>query len=106
MNTTSQNPGSRFPFSSGPDAMDNRTLYVTLVAATGLAFVVILVIYYFLSGRNPLNRVGYGVLASVLPALGTLVVVKLTRLFVSWRGATVVYMILFALVVLIQAFGR
>ena len=106
MNTTSQNPGSRFPFSSGPDAMDNRTLYMTLVAATGLAFVVILVIYYFLSGRNPLNRVGYGVLASVLPALGTLVVVKLTRLFVSWRGATVVYMILFALVVLIQAFGR
>jgi len=106
MNTTSQNPGSRFPFSSGPDAMDNRTLYVTLVAATGLAFVVILVIYYFLSGRNPLNRVGYGVLASVLPALGTVVVVKLTRLFVSWRGATVVYMILFALVVLIQAFGR
>lgn len=106
MNTTSQNPGHNVPVGSGHNAMDNRTLYLTLAVSAVLAFLFVLILYASLSGRIPLNRVPYGVFVSVLPALGALVVVKLTRVFVSWLGAAMVYFFLFVLVLIIQAFGR
>jgi hypothetical protein len=106
MNPTSQNPGSKFPFSSGHNAMDNRTLYLTLAVSTVLGFLFTLVLYASVFGRNPFNRLGYGIFVSVLPALGAFVVLKLTRLLVSWRGAVFIYVVLFALVVIIQALGR
>jgi len=104
MTPTPENPQSKF--SLGHNAMDNRTLYLTLAASAGLAFVAILIIYAWIFGRNPLNRLGYGFFVSVLPALCALLVVKLTRLFVSWRGAATVYIVLFVLFLILQAFGR
>jgi hypothetical protein len=87
--------------------MNNRTLYATLAASTGVGFVFILLLYASLSGRNPVpSRVAYGIFVSVLPALATFVVLKLTNLFVSWRGAVVVYVAWFVLVVIIQAYIR
>jgi len=107
MNSASQNPGQKFPIGSGPNAMNNRTLYATLAASTAVGFVFILVLYASLSGRNPVpSRVAYGIFVSVLPALGALVVLKLTNVFVSWWGAVVVYLALFVLVVIIQAYAR
>jgi hypothetical protein len=106
MNTTSQNPGNRFPFNSGPNAMDNRSLYLTLAVSAGLAFLITLIIYASISGRNPLTRVGYGILVSLVPALGVIAVIKITRLLVSRVGAVFIYTILFVLVLLLQAVGR
>lgn len=76
--------------------MNNRTLYVTLAVSSGLALMFIL-IEYALHGGNPLNRLEYGLFMSVLPALGTLIVLKLTKLLVSWRGAALIYLLLFLL---------
>ena len=107
MNSTSQSPGQKFPMGSGPNAMNNRTLYATLAASTAVGFVFILVLYASLSGRNPVpSRVAYGIFISVLPALATFVVLKLTNLFVSWWGAVIVYLVWFALAVIIQAYAR
>jgi hypothetical protein len=106
MNPTSQNPGTKFPFISGHNPMDDRTLYLTLVASACLSFAVILIFYAAVFGRNPANRVGFGLLVSVPPALGTLLVAKLTKAFESWLGAFLVYLALLVLAVIIQAFGR
>ena len=86
--------------------MDNRTLYVTVAVSAAVALALTLLLYYAQSGRNPGNRLGYGLFVSVLPALATLVVLKLTSVFVSWRGAVLVYVLLFALLVIVQGFGR
>jgi hypothetical protein len=106
MNPTSQNPGSKFPFSSGHNPMGNRTLYLTLFGSTVLGFLFILVLYAVVFGLNPANRLGYGLLVSIPPGFGALVVVKLTRVFDSWLGAFGVYVSLFVLAAIIQAFGR
>ena len=106
MNSTSQNPRRKAPLSSGPYAMDNRTLIATLGASTSLGFLFVLLLYMALSGRSPGPRVPYGVFVSVLPALGAFVVLKLTNIFVSWWGAVIVYLALFVLGLFIQAFAR
>jgi uncharacterized protein YacL len=103
MNTTSQNPGNRFPLGSEPNV---RTLYLTLAVAAGITLLVTLLLYASLSGRNPLNRLGYGIIVSILPVLGTLLFIRLTKRFASWRGVAIVYVVLFVLFVLIQAVGR
>jgi hypothetical protein len=103
MNSTSQSPG----LSSGPNAINNKTLYATLAASAGIAFLFILLLYALLSGRNPVpSRLAYGIFISVLPALGAFVVLKLTHVFVSWWGAVIVYLALFVLAVIIQAYSR
>src|SRR5690242_3200441 len=96
MNSTSQNPGRKFPLGSGPNSINNRTLYATLGVATAAAFLFILVLYAW-HGLNPLNRIGYGVFMSLLPAVGAFVVLKFTNFFASWRGAAIVYLVLFVL---------
>jgi hypothetical protein len=78
--------------------MSNRTIYITLAASAGFVFFFTLTLYA-LHGGNPLNRLGYGIFVSVLPAVGALVVLKFTRLLVSWRGAALIYVLLFLLVV-------
>src|SRR5215216_4771897 len=103
MNSTSQNPGQKFPFDSGPNAIDNKTLIATLAVSTSLGFVFVLLLYVALSGRSPGPRVPYGVFVSVLPAVGAFVVLRLTNLFVSWWGAVIVYLALFVLGLFIQA---
>jgi hypothetical protein len=102
MNPTSQNTGHRFPFSSGHTVMNGRTLYVALFTATALGFLLILLEYKVVQGHNPFNRMGYAVFMSVVPALGALLVLKLTNFFVSWRGAAIVYIALFVLVLIIH----
>lgn len=105
MNPTPQSPGQAFR--SGPNAMDDRTLFTTLAASTVLAFTFLLVLWMARSGRtNPLPRVPFGLLVTVLPALGAYLVLRVTNIFISWRGAVVVYIALFVLAVIIQAFGR
>ena len=107
MNSTSQNPGQKFPLGPEPNAMDNKTLIATLAVSTSIAFVFTLLLYAVLSGRNPIPpRLHYGVLMSVLPALGVLLVYKLSRAVVSLRGAVMIYLMLFILLLVIQAFGR
>lgn len=105
MNSTSQNPGHKFPFSSGHNAMDDRALIATLAVSVGVAFVLTLVLYASLGG-NPLHRLGYGVLMSVTPALAAVALLKLTRLFVSRLGAVFIYAVLFIIVLIIQVVGR
>ena len=102
----SQNPARKFPFGSGPNAMNNRTLYATLAVSAAAAFVFTLLLYAWLSGRNPVSRLGYGIFVSVLPAVGALIVLKLTNVFVTWRGAAIVYFALFVLVVIFLILGR
>jgi len=85
--------------------MHNRALYATLTVSTGLGLLFIL-IEYDLHGRDPSNRLGYGIFVSLLPAVGALVVLKLTKLLISWRGAVLstvvttalIYLLLFLLV--------
>lgn len=87
--------------------MNNRTLYATLAASTAVGFVSVLLLYASVSGRNPVpSRLGYGIFISVLPALATFVLLKLTNLFVTWWGTVIVYLALFALAVIIQAYAR
>lgn len=105
MNSTSQTPRDRFPFSSGPDAMDNWGLFVTLAKAVGVAFVVILLVSAA-QGASLLPRVGYGILVCVPPAFGVVAVIKITRILLSRLGAVVIYAVLLVLVVIFQAVGR
>lgn len=105
MKPTSQDPGRKLRFSSGHNVMNNRTIYVTLAASAGLALLFILV-EYASHDRNPLHRLGYGVFVSVLPAVGAFVLLKLTKLLISWRGAVLstwataalIYLLLFLLI--------
>jgi hypothetical protein len=106
MNSTPQNPGHKFPFSSEHNAMDNKTLIVTLGVSMAVAFSFTLLLYASMSSNPVSSRVGYGVLVSLLPALGVLGVLKLTRLLLSWRGAVFIYVLLFVVVLIIQMFGR
>ena len=75
---------------------------MALVTSAAFGFLFILLEYYLVQGRNPFNRMGYAVFMSVVPALGALLVLKLTNFFVSWRGAAVVYIALFVLVLIIH----
>src|ERR1041385_8265889 len=106
MNINSQNPEGKFSFSRGHNAMDNRSLYLTLAVSASLGLLFILVLYKLLSSNAPVSRLPYAVFVSVLPALGALVVLRLTRLAVPWRGGilptwatgALLYLLLFLLV--------
>jgi len=108
MNSTSDTPARKFPFGFGPNAMNNTTLYITLAASVAAGLLFILVFYSSRPGNpNPIaSRLPYGIFMSVLPALFALVVIKLTRIFVAWWGAVVVYLALFCLTVIFQTYAR
>jgi len=103
MNPTSQPQGSKFSLGSEPNV---RTLYLTLAVSAGVSLLFTLLLYASVFGRNPLNRLGYGIFVSIVPALGALIFLKLTKRYASWRAIAVVYVVLFALVLVIQALGR
>ena len=103
MTVTSQNQ-AKVPLMLSPNAMNNRTLIATLTTLTIAAFLFTILLYALIGG-NPLNRLAYGMFVSVLPALGALIVLKLTNVFVSWRGAAVVYSAFFFLVVMVSRFS-
>jgi hypothetical protein len=85
--------------------MKDGALMLTLTLFTVLAFLFTLILYAW-PGRNPSNRIGYGIFVSVLPAAGAFVLLKLTKLFTSWQRVAIVYLVLFVLVLIIQIFGR
>ena len=79
--------------------MENKTLYVTLATSASLALLFTLLLYAWLTdGHNPLPRLHYGLFVSVLPAVGALVVLKLTKRSVSWKRVVLIYVLLFILV--------
>lgn len=86
--------------------MNNRILYVTLAVAAAITFAFTLILYAWLTRSSSVSpRLGYAVFVSLLPALGALVVLKLTRLSIPWRGtvlsikstAALIYFLLFLL---------
>lgn len=88
--------------------MNNTTLYRTLIVSAAIGFLVVLVLYASLPGNpNPISsRVPYGIFMSGLPALGVLLVTKLSKALISRRGAVTMYLMLFVLLLVIQTFGR
>jgi len=106
MNSTSHTPEHKFPFGSGPNAMNNRTLYLTLLASACLGFVSILTLYAVTAPNPVSSRLAFGIFLSLLPAVGAFVVLKFTKRLVSWRGAVFIYIALFVLLAVIQAVGR
>lgn len=106
MKTTLDNPGSRFPFSSGPDAMGNGALILTLAFSVAVALTITLALYSLISPNPVLSRLPFGLLVSLVPAVGVIAVIKLTKLLLSWRGAVFIYTVLFVAFLLLQAVGR
>lgn len=84
--------------------MTSKTLYLTLTMCAAISFVLILLIYAFVFDRNPLNRIGYGVFVSVVPALLALLAPKFAKASRARIAAT--YFLLFAVVVVVQALLR
>ena len=103
INSTSPNPESKFWSGLGPSPFNSGTPYLTLLVSAGVIFFFVLAIW---PGSNPLNRMAYGLFVSVLPALGTLLFLRITKLLVPWYGAATIYLLLFFLIVIVQSFGR
>ena len=103
--STTDNPGTKFWNSPGPNVLNNSRLVLTFLvyACLGCAFVILL---YAWGDGNPLNRMGFAVFVSVIPALVALAFLRLTKLPVSWQGAGTLYLLIFFMVLIIQNFGR
>lgn len=78
---------------------------MTLVFAV-LTLLFTLLLYAAVFGRNPLNRLGFGIFVSIVPALAALIFIRLTKRYASWRGVAIVYAVSFVLILIIQALGR
>lgn len=102
MNSTSQTPDTKFSLGSEPNV---RTLYLTLGVSAVVALLITFLVY-FLRGGDPSNRLEFGIVMSLLPALGAFIFLRFTKRFVSWPTVVIVYGVLFVLIVLIQAVGR
>lgn len=85
--------------------MKTKIPYLTLLACAVTAFLYTLT-RYVLAGGNPSNRMGYAIFISLVPALGALLLLRLTKLFRSWPQAAAVYVLLFMLTTIIQSYGR
>lgn len=85
--------------------MKTKTPYLTVALCSGIAFVFTLLLYVLVFNRNPLNRFGYGVYVSLVPALTTLVYAKL-RGIRSRNEIALIYFLLFLVVVNIQSCAR
>ena len=69
-----------------------------------ITFLLLLLLYGLVLNLNPLNRIGYAVFTSFLPAILGLVIVRLYRF--SARGAVVTYVVLLMMTIAIQALMR
>jgi hypothetical protein len=76
---------------------------LTLLLSTISAFVLTLLIY-LIAGSNPLNRIGYAVLVSLSPAIITFIAMKIWKLSARWTVIT--YVVLFLVMVIVQAVMR
>ncbi len=91
--------------------MKNKTLYLTLLACAVTVFLFtmaryVLVARYLGTSINPLNRLGYGIFISIVPALAAFVAIKLGRRSLSWKWTAGVYALMFVLTSTIQFYGR
>lgn len=85
--------------------MKTKTPYLTVALCSGTAFVFMLLLYVLVFNRNPLNRIGYGVFVSLLPAFVTLAYAKL-RGIRSRKEIALIYFLVFAVVVVVQGVLR
>lgn len=84
--------------------MKTKTLLFTLLLCSSTTFVLILSIYAFWNGRNPFNRMGYGVFISLVPALFALLAPKFAKASRVRIAAT--YALLFSALIVVQALLR
>jgi hypothetical protein len=75
---------------------------LTLIFCALAGFVIILSIYSFAFGGNPLNRIHFALFASLIPALLTIVVIRFLKPQAWWPMA-LTYFILFIAFQLIWA---
>ena len=85
--------------------MKSRTVLLTLLTSTVIAFANILLAYYMVGG-NPPNRLGYAVLISVTPAVAAFLWARLRKGSWSWQQIAATYIVLFAAVSTIQGYAR
>lgn len=85
--------------------MKNRTVALTLLISTVLALANILFSYY-LAGRNPANRLGYGIFISVVPALAAYVWIRRKQVSWSWQQIAATYVVLYVVVSTVQGYAR
>ena len=100
--STTDNPETKFWNSPGPNILNNSRLVFALFVYACLGCAFLLLLY----GGNPLNRMGFAVFMSVMPALVALAFLRLTKLPVSWLSAGTLYLLIFFMVLIIQNFGR
>jgi hypothetical protein len=86
--------------------ISNRITLTVLGICASVAFTATLLLYIVPSGRNPMQRIGYAVFVSLVPALLTLLIAKMTNASLTQRGLAMIYAVLFALIVVIQALVR
>lgn len=77
-------------------------LWPTLAACTLLGMLFTATLYWLLGG-HPLNRVGYAVTMSLLPAIATFLAFKLTGLRLTRRRIAAIYLLLFVAGVAVQS---
>lgn len=84
--------------------MTLRSRILTLLICFLGGFVVTLLIYYFIFGLSPLNRIGYGIFVSLTPAIFTLLAPKF---FISSKKKTgLTYLVLYMVIVVLQGVLR
>ena len=105
MNSTSQTPEHKFPLGSGPNA-HNKMLYLTVAASAAFGFLFTLALYASRAPNPISSRVIFGIFVSLLPVCGVFLVLKFTRMVVSWQRAVLIYFVFFILLAIVQAVGR
>jgi glucan phosphoethanolaminetransferase (alkaline phosphatase superfamily) len=85
--------------------MENKNVLLTLLACAVSAFLFILT-HYMWHGRNPSNRMGYGIFMSVAPAIAAFLLLRLTELPLSWQRTVGIYIVMFVLTAIIQSYAR
>jgi hypothetical protein len=94
MNSGSKDPRRGFFF--GPQD-GKRIQYLTLICVVGLGFLFTVALYTWQGGRA-LSRLGYAMFLSIIPALSVVLLLRLTKISLTWRGIAALYLILFLLV--------
>ena len=85
--------------------MKVKSIPLTLLACAVTTFLFVLTRYVW-NGGSPSHRLGYGIFISVIPALGALLLLKLTKPSSSWQRTVGVYVLLFVITVVIQFYAR
>ena len=85
--------------------MKNRTLQLTLLTCTVTAFLTTLGRYMW-SGGDPSHRLGYATFVSVTPALTVWLLLRLSKLSLSWQRTIGVYIMVFAVTQIVQSYAR